>query len=410
MRINRLIPLVVSLTILAVITLTVIRLRSAEAQQARAARASIATSTTATLQTEADGMTSTPSADTPVQKDTDLYLDADEVERRAQAEQADTTASAIAVSKIPVSFKAIPIPLPGGIDHVVAGVGTRNSGQGVIRLRGVPPASTLLSALLVWGEIAAPPHPVIYNVGFGPDCAPGAIVGGTQFPNGPTTNCWAPPPAQTIAYIANVTAQIVPGINGDYRIRGLRSALTNNRCPWADSNCAGPGNALPLSQGASLIVLYSNTCIPRTAQLYMDLGPTNFAGFHTVTHAALPIPIRPNLPNLKHSRIGADGQVGVANCGLRAIPSVTDERTFILNSLGGAIQIKGDGGGLNRDSDWNGYDGEPLNKLWDSHTDVFANSNFLAVGGGLSYTVRYTAPLIGPIDCVTWMVHILGVR
>jgi len=97
----------------------------------------------------------------------------------------------------------------------------------------------------------------------------------------------------------------------------------------------------------------------------------------------------------------------VANCGLRSIPQVSDERTWIENPVtGGSIQIKGDVGGLNRDSDWNGYDGEPLNKLWDTHTDVFADSDFLAKGGGLSYRVRY----LSQGDCIVWVVHILGVR
>ena len=103
----------------------------------------------------------------------------------------------------------------------------------------------------------------------------------------------------------------------------------------------------------------------------------------------------------------ADGQVGVSNCGLRSIPGISDERTWIENPITlGSIQIKGDGAGLNRDSDWNGYDGEPLNKLWDTHTDVFGNGQFLAAGGGLSYRVRY----LSQGDCIVWAVHILGVR
>jgi hypothetical protein len=185
----------------------------------------------------------------------------------------------------------------------------------------------------------------------------------------------------------------------------LKSALTNNRCPWGDGNCAGPGNALTLSEGASLIVIYSNACIPKAAQLYISLGPRMFFGNHTVNHPTFPA-INGNLPNLKHSRIGADGQVGVLNCGLRATPQLSNERTWIQNAANLAlIQIKGDGG-QNRDSDWNGYDGEPLNKLWDSHTDVFGSGAFLAAGGGNSYNVLYSSQG----DCIVWAVHILGVR
>lgn len=408
MRIHKLIPIVVSLVAVAVITLTVIRFRSVEAQQDQAARAPISTKA-AIQQQEGGGFNPAPQTETRIDTNTDLYLDADEVERRAQEEQAS---SAAAVSPIPVSFKHVALPIQGGIDHAVAGVATRNSGQGVMRLRGVPPGSTLLSAVIVWGEIAPPPAINPYNVLFGQDCAVcaggGAVVGGTPvpFPFNPAAQpCWNPA-GQFFAYMANVTAQIAPGINGDYRISRLRSAIVNNRCPWGDSTCADPGNALTLSEGASLIVFYSNPCIPRAAQIYVHLGPQMFFGPHIATHATIPA-IRPGLPNLKHSRIGGDGQVGVSNCGLRSIPQVSDERTWIENPVtGGSTQIKGDVGGLNRDSDWNGYDGEPLNKLWDTHTDVFANSDFLAKGGGLSYRVRY----LSQGDCIVWAVHILGVR
>jgi len=402
MRNHRLIPIIVSLITVTITALTAVQLRSVGVQPNQAAPASISAQTPLP---EGGGFTSKVASETTAQKDVDLYLDANEVERRAEAERSDTTTSAAAanVSAVPVSFKQVPVPLPGGIDYTVAGVGTRNSGQGVMSVRGVPPGSTLLSAVLVWGEIA-PGAVSPYNVVFGQDCAAGAVVGGAALP-ATAEPCWNPA-GQFFAYIANVTAQIVPGINGDYRIRGLRSAIVNGRCPWGDGACADPGNALTLSEGASLIVFYSNPCIPRNAQIYVNLGPQMFFGAHSAVHFTLP-PINGALQNLKHSRIGADGQVGGANCGLRSIPQISDERTWIENPATlGSIQIKGDGAGLNRDSDWNGYDGEPLNKLWDTHTDVFGNGNFLAAGGGLSYRVRY----LSQGDCIVWVVHILGVR
>jgi hypothetical protein len=403
MRFQRLIPIIMSLVGVAVITLTVVRSRSVEAQQGQAAREPI--STKATLQEPVgNGVNPAPTAETKIETDLDLYLDAEEVERRAREEQGSGTP---VTSSIPVSFKHVTLPLKGGIDHAVAGVGTRNSGEGVIRLRGVPPGSQLLSALLVWGEIAAGAinqYPVVFNE----NCATPTTVNGTPapFPLNPAVQpCWNPA-GQFFAYMANVTAQIAPGINGDYQVAGLQTAITDNRCPWGDSACAGPDNKLPLSEGASLIVFYANECIPRRAQIYVHLGPEMFSGSHVVTHATNP-PIQPNLPNLKHSRIGADGQVGVLNCGLRSIPPISNEQTFIGNPVAMAtIQIKGNGGGLNADSDWNGYDGEPLNKLWDTHTDVFANSNFLAAGGGANYGVGY----VSAGDCIVWVVHILGVR
>lgn len=399
MRIHRLIPIIVVLFILGATTMTTVQhsFVGVESGTASAQRAVEAQS----LPVQVDGVSSIVASETKSDVDTDLYLDADEVERLAAQEQSDS--SFTPTGRVPVSFKHVPIPLPGGIDHAVAGVATRNSGQGVIRLRGVPPGSTLLSAVLVWGEIAAPPALAPYPIVFGPDCAVGANVNGNSFGSAPQP-CWNGN-GQFFGYIAPVTNQIVPGINGDYRVKGLKSAITNNHCPWADSNCAGPGNALTLSEGASLIVFYSNPCIPRAAQLYVSLGPRMFFGPHTATHATIPA-VNGNLPNLKHSRIGADGQVGTLNCGLRASAPISDEKTFMVNSLGASIQFRGDGANGNRDSDWNGHDGIPLNKLWDSQTDVLASGAFLAAGGGLSYSISYTSQG----DCIVWAVHILGVR
>jgi len=401
MRINKLTPIIVSLIVLAVIAAILARRHSVEAQQDRAAKAPI-TAKAALQQTEGGGFSTVPGPETTRESNTDLFLDADEVEKRAREEQASGAAAAAAANPIPVSFKHVTLPIQGGIDHAVAGVSTRNSGEGVIRLRGVPPGSQLLSALLVWGEIA-PGGIAAYNVGFGQDCAVLANVVGSPafFPTNPAPQpCWNPA-GQFWTYLANVTAQITPGINGDYRIRGLRTAIRNGRCPWGDGNCAAPPNDLTLSEGASLIVIYANQCIDRRAQLFFHLGPGTFSGLANYVHFT-GVPIL-GLPNLKHSRIGGDGQVGGANCGLRSIPQISDERTWIGTvGAGCLIQIKGDGGGLNRDSDWNGYDGEPLNKLWDTHTDVFNN----CLAGQIGYRVRY----LSQGDCISWAVHILGVR
>jgi hypothetical protein len=404
MRIKRLIPVIVVVLLLALTTMTSIprKLTGVDSPTASAQRAT--DSTTLTESKQEGGLSSVTAAETATQTDIDLYLDADEVEKRAVEEQNGDTRF-VEASKVPISFKHLALPLQGGIDHVVAGVGTRNTGGGVIRLRGVPPGSALIGAVLVWGEIAAAvANP--YTLNFGADCSTGQTYSVPPNAAGSTTQpCWNGQ-GTFFSYLANVTNAIVPGINGDYRVRGLRSAITDSRCPWPDGNCAGAGNALPLSEGASLIVFFSNPCIPRGSQLYISLGPRMFAGPHSVIHALAPA-VNGNLSNLKHSRIGADGQVGVANCGLRSIPSISDERTWIENPItAGSIQIKGDGGGLNRDSDWNGYDGEPLNKLWDSHTDVFGTGAFLAAGGGNNYRVRYQSQG----DCIVWVAHILGVR
>jgi hypothetical protein len=356
--------------------------------------------------TEAEGVSTFPLTETKEERDYDLYLDAAEVERLAAEEQSGSRATTT-LSGVPLSFKHVALPLASGLDHAVAGVSTRNSGNGVIRLRGVPPGSQLVLALLVWGEITNAPGG--YPIGFGPVCNggtvfPGFLYGTTQQP------CWNPGGVYA-GNFANVTAAFPVGgpINGDYQVKGLKSAITDGRCPWRDAACAG-SNALPLSEGASLIVFYINPCIPPGAQIYLSFGPRMFFGAHTVTHFVGPI-----LPGMqvKHSRIGADGQVSRGagavfplfdpSCGLRSFPPVSDEQTWI-GGFAGLVQIKGNGAGLSQDSDWNGYDGEPLNKLWDSHSDMFSNSNIFA--GGPSYTVTYQAHG----DCIVWAAHILGIR
>ena len=186
MRNHKLTPTIVSLVVLGVITVALVRYRSVDAQQNRGAQAIATITPIATVtpsQTPGGGVNPVPGPETTRDSDVDLFLNADEVEKKALEEQASdtTTTAALAANPIPVSFKHVALPVRGGIDHAVAGVATRNSGDGVIRLRGVPPNSQLLSALLVWGEIA-PAAVVPYNVSFGPDCGVLAnVVGSPAF-------------------------------------------------------------------------------------------------------------------------------------------------------------------------------------------------------------------------------------
>jgi hypothetical protein len=109
MRIHKLTSTIVSLVVLGVITAALVRYRSVDAQQDRAAQAPNAVITpSATItpmpQTPGGGFNPVPAPETTSDSDTDLVLDADEVERRAVEEQAsDTTATAAALSPIPVS-------------------------------------------------------------------------------------------------------------------------------------------------------------------------------------------------------------------------------------------------------------------------------------------------------------------
>ena len=185
---------------------------------------------------------------------------------------------------------------PGGIDHMAAGTGTRNTGYGTIRLRGVPAGARKVSAFLYWSEIyqgPIPANPTIYFNGFR---RTGVIVNSTPFP------CWGPN-ATHVTYRTWVFPYIVPGINSDYSVTGLASGLTTGQDPWVPYN-----TVFPLSQGASLVVLYTDKSIPRGTWVQIHHPQTTqFFGTLTFTHL-LTLPI--TVDSIKHTRIGSDGQVG----------------------------------------------------------------------------------------------------
>lgn len=408
MRIHRLIPLLMVLIVLTFTTIITIT-QSPIAAESGKTTAQAVDGEPKEEPTEAEGVTTFPQTETRDESDLDLYLDAAEVERLAAEEQSGGRPS-ISLRGVPVSFKHVTLPLvAGGLDHAVAGVSTRNSGSGVIRLRGVPVGAQLVQAWLVWGEITTPPA-TGYPIEFAPVCKPsglayfGSVYGTTQEP------CWNSSGIYA-GLIADVTSAFPSGgpINGDYQVSRLKSAITDGSCPWRDAACSG-SNVLTLSEGASLIVYYISPCVPPNAHVQLHLGPQWFAGPYSVNHNIGTVPTG---MLVKHSRIGADGQVSVGSgattsiinpsCGLLSSPAISNELTRI-SGFSGSIVIKGNSSALNQDSDWNGYDGEPLNKLWDTHSDIFPSSNIFA--GAPFYTVSYASQG----DCIVWAAHILGIR
>jgi hypothetical protein len=282
-------------------------------------------------------------------------------------------------------FAGLKINLSGGLDYVASGVATRNSGNGWIRLRGVPAGATPVSAVLYYGSMSTTANPAV--------CFNGQALAGVNFGTAQEP-CWNSA-ATFFAYIASVPlGAIVPGINGDYRISCLPSSVTDGSAPST--------NALPLSEGATLVVIYSHPSVPPTAQIFINHGPQLFISgmLNTVNFAV----IGPHT-TLKSTRIGADGQVGGNNS---SSLNVTDEATSIGPGFAFTnpplVQIKGPGSVFNGDSDWNGGDGEPLNRLWDTHTDVLPGN--LIPAGNIFHTVQY----ISHGDCVVWVAHILGAQ
>ena len=303
------------------------------------------------------------------------------------------------VSANPTAIQPIGNPsLPGGVDHVAAGTGTRNAGYGTIRLRGVPAGATIVRAWLYWGTVYANPAPSTATARFN-----GTQVTGRRF--GPTTAepCWLFQNASFAAYRANVRPLLVAGTNSDYKITNLASAVTNGTDPFV---CAPPfpTPATPASEGATLLVIYSHSSVPSAARTYIHQGPALVTGNTTVTNNLNPL--APTHTVVKQTRFGADGQVG---CSLFSVGFLNGEMTSLGPTTASLVQIKGPGSGLNTNSDWNGYDGVTLNQLWDTQTDSFGSVNGQAniiPNGVAQYVVRYT----GVGDCFVTVAHVLTIK
>ncbi|HWC76991.1 MAG TPA: hypothetical protein VG778_05985, partial [Blastocatellia bacterium] len=219
----------------------------------------------------------------------------------------------------------IPIPLPGGLDHVANGVATRNAGFGTIRLRGTPPGAVAVRAFLYWGTIIdGPAIPLTQTIVFNNGLVTGRLIGRSRPP------CW--PGRFFVAYRASVIALLNPGIDADYRVSALPSSITDGRDPWLHAPVPAPR---PLSEGTSLVVIFAHQNVPLSARVFINHGATMFFGAVSINNP-LPVPL-PNYNTLKHTRFGADGQV--LSSTFAAAP-ITDERTFIGPGPG-PTQIKG---------------------------------------------------------------------
>jgi len=344
---------------------------------------------TATAQTEGSGQdgTSTARAADLEESFKDMEsLDTESVEANPVApDDTDDSTAPAAVSPAPPAAKVYPIPVPlrGGLDHVANGVATRNAGFGTIRLRGAPTGATRVRAFLYWGEIITGPIALAQTVLFRGVPVTGRLIGVSAPP------CW--PGTSFVAYRASVIALVAPGINGDYLVSRLPSSIVDGRDPWLHAPVPAP---TPLSEGASLVVIYSHPSVPLAARVFINNGAVMFFGAAAINNP-LPAPV-PAYSTLKHTRLGADGQVGSSTF---ASAPITSERTFL-----NLVQIKGIGSAFNTDSDWNGGDGAPLNQLWDTNTSsLFGNP---VPPGAVNYVVRY----LSNGDCIVAVAHVLSVK
>lgn len=276
--------------------------------------------------------------------------------------------------------------LPGGLDHAAAGEGLRNTGQVTIELRGVPTGAEPVYASIFLGAIEnAPDYP---RITFDGQIIPGQLIGGCQEP------CWDSG-LTFYAYEYPFLDQLQAGINGEYPISLQGFAGGGGESPW---DLVQP--APPYLEGATLLVVYSHALVDLNSRVSIHQGPARLDEELVVEHP-LDEPLS-DLTQIRHTRIGADGQSG------RDLEPTDAIRTYI--DLGsGWIQIRGPGSSIDPNQDWQGLDGGPINRLWDTQVDLFRVDADGYLSGAMEYRVRYESATAGqPVflrDCVAVIVH-----
>lgn len=298
-----------------------------------------------------------------------------------------------------------PCELHGGLDHVAAGTGLRNSGHGVIQLRGAPVGAVPVAAWLYWGIITSDAdHTLAHQVVFNHRPLTGTRIGSSRPPCWPT----AVPGQSAIefaAYRAQVLELLGEKINHDYAVSLPIASTTSGENPWSS-----PAVRLPLIEGASLVVVYAHPDVPRTARFYLHEGPELLIDKLVLSHDLDP-PL-PAARELRHTRLGADGQRQAGyNATAPFVTTLTAEGLFDK-------PIRGPGSLLDPSSDWQGADGG--NQLWDTQVTVVPlGSGGAAPGLGsnqwvysyqLSYEVSRPKREEFYFDCVAVVAHAMTAR
>ena len=143
------------------------------------------------------------------------------------------------------------VTLHGG--YRASGVGMRNLGYGSLQAPDLPPKSTVYKAYLIWSIIGPNSTPAstfakgkfnghsITGALVGRDIAPGDVVG------------------YIYTYRADVKAYLNSSGGGSYALTGFASGKTDGSDPWLDFPYT-----MPLSDGVSLVDIFSNASYPNT--------------------------------------------------------------------------------------------------------------------------------------------------
>jgi hypothetical protein len=133
--------------------------------------------------------------------------------------------------------------LTGPYAYVAAGAALRDQGYGTIDLTwpGAPSTSNLVAAYMVWSFIDSYVPPAYGTLN-------GVNVTGTWAAYTTPSPCWTPTYVYT--FVAEVTAQVVNGVNN---LTSFPSGITNGSNPWSNAPTT------PLAEGVALIAIYSSS-------------------------------------------------------------------------------------------------------------------------------------------------------
>ncbi|MEM7582880.1 MAG: hypothetical protein AAF560_05825 [Acidobacteriota bacterium] len=300
----------------------------------------------------------------------------------------------------------------GGLDHVAAGTGLRNRGEGVIELAGAPPGAVAVGAWLYWGVIAED-EGVLATALLDDQPLEGELLGVTPGP------CWSAilgtEPPTFRAYRKPVLELVRPGINGNYRVAVPGAPVTDGRDPWR-----WPPVASPWVDGVSLLVVYRHPEVPYEAAFTLHEGPALLQGSLALEHELPAVGASLASPQaLRHTRIGGDGQ---RHAGYS--PTYPFATTLLWDDVScshlSPLQIAGPGSPVDPVSDWKGRDGGSVTQLWDTQLTELAWPHDVA--GCADYLIDYSSltsagedPGTGEslgffYDCVVVVAHALTVR
>jgi GH25 family lysozyme M1 (1,4-beta-N-acetylmuramidase) len=178
--------------------------------------------------------------------------------------------------------------LHGG--YVAAGTAMRNRGFGTISVSGIPKGSSIKAAYLYWDILGNLPYSSFAQGQINGNPITGTLIGIDADP------CWGN--TNNFAYRADVTS--IVRTNGDYSLTNFASGTTNGQDPW------GAGSALPMIEGASLVIVYDNSRSPWTQVIIYDgsIETDWYLVSQTIDGFTAPSPVTKALITF----IGADGQ------------------------------------------------------------------------------------------------------